>query len=392
MTSPGNNTTVSGTAVPVTASASDNVGVVGVQFMLDGAPLDSEKMSPPYSVAWNTTGGSGSHTLSAVARDAAGNRRSSTTVTVSISGVAPPPPPPPPPSPTSPPPTSGGGLASRYPGDVGIENDPAVIFVEKFEDSLAAAFNRWGDVKNGPSMVWSSDVPAGSPGGHSLQIPSVGGGVNSGGHLYKLLSPGIDDTIYIRYYIKYPSNSNFHHSGIWTGGFYPISLWPDPQAGSRPAGNDRFMAAAEQNSVTRLFDHYNYWMGMHPDAGGAYWGDFLLNNPAIQAPRDAWACVEHMVKLNNPVSASNGEHAIWLNGVKVSHLGQGFPTGSWSGGIFTQGAGSTPFEGFRWRSTTSLNINYIWLQNYSPDDPPGVSASIKYDHVVVAKSYIGCLR
>ena len=43
-------------------------------------------------------------------------------------------------------------------------------------------------------------------------------------------------------------------------------------------------------------------------------------------------CVEHMVKLNNPVTASNGEHAIWLDGVKVSHLGQGFPNGSWTGG------------------------------------------------------------
>ena len=31
-----------------------------------------------------------------------------------------------------------------------------------------------------------------------------------------------------------------------------------------------------------------------------------------------WMCVEHMVKLNQPVSAFNGEHAIWLNGVKVA--------------------------------------------------------------------------
>jgi hypothetical protein len=175
------------------------------------------------------------------------------------------------------------------------------------------------------------------------------------------------------------------------GGYNPVSAWPDPQAGSKPVGNDRFIAGAEQNNVTHAFDHYNYWMNMRPDAGGAYWGDFLLNDPSVQAPRNQWVCVEHMVKLNNPVSASNGEHSIWLNGVKVSHLGQGFPTGSWSGGIFTQGAVGTPFEGFRWRSTTSLPINWIWLQNYSPDDPAGVSATIKYDHVVAATSYIGCL-
>ncbi len=68
-------------------------------------------------------------------------------------------------------------------------------------------------------------------------------------------------------------------------------------------------------------------------------------------------CVEQMVKLNNPVTASNGEHAIWLNGVKVSHLGQGFPNGSWSGGIFTQNPAAAPFEGFQWRNNASLNLN-----------------------------------
>jgi hypothetical protein len=241
-------------------------------------------------------------------------------------------------------------------------------------------------------MRQTSDIPPGSPGGRSLSIPWIGGGVNSGGHLYKVLNPAVIDTLYVRYYIKYPSAGNFHHSGIWMGGFNPVSAWPDPGAGAKPNGNDKFMAAAEQNNVTRRFDHYDYYPNMRPDNGGTYWGNFLLNNPAIQAPRNEWACVEHMVKLNNPVSASNGEHAIWLNGVRVSHLGPGFPTGSWSGGIFTQGAGNTPFQGFQWRTSNALNINWIWLQNYSPDDAPGFSGTIMYDHVVAATSYIGCLR
>jgi hypothetical protein len=285
------------------------------------------------------------------------------------------------------------GIAARYPGDVGIENDPAVIFVETFEEAaLNDVFTRWGDVKNGSAIQWSTDRPSGSSGGRSLSIPWVGGGVNNGGHLYKVLNPAITDTIYVRWYIKYPSVGNFHHAGLWIGGNNPVSAWPDPKAGSKPVGDDRFIAGAEQNNnVTRAFDHYNYWMEMRPDAGGSYWGDLLLNNPSVQARRNEWVCVEQMVKLNNPVSSANGEHAIWLNGVKVSHLGPGFPTGSWSGGIFTQGAGSTPFGGFKWRSTTSLPINWIWLQNYSPDDPAGVSSTVKFDHVVVARSYIGCL-
>jgi hypothetical protein len=78
--------------------------------------------------------------------------------------------------------------------------------------------------------------------------------------------------------------------------------------------------------------------------------------------------------------------------VKVSHLGQGFPNGSWSGGIFTQSSNGSPFEGFRWRSSTSLNLNWIWLQVYAPDESSGVTGNMTFDHVVVARSYIGCLE
>src|SRR5206468_1596804 len=54
ITSPAAGATVSGT-VPVTASASDNVGVAGVQFKLDGANLGPEATPAPYSVSSTTT-------------------------------------------------------------------------------------------------------------------------------------------------------------------------------------------------------------------------------------------------------------------------------------------------------------------------------------------------
>ncbi|HET9360189.1 MAG TPA: Ig-like domain-containing protein, partial [Vicinamibacterales bacterium] len=145
---------------------------------------------------------------------------------------------------------------------------------------------------------------------------------------------------------------------------------------------------AEQSDNLTRFDHYNYWANMRADGGGTYWGNTLLNNASVRATPGQWMCVEHMVKLNNPVSSFNGEHAIWLNGVKVSHLGQGFPNGYWSGGNFTQDPAGSPFEGFRWRSDANLNLNWIWLQVYAPG---GGSGNIKYAHVVAAKSYVGCL-
>jgi hypothetical protein len=84
LTAPANGTTVTGT-VSVTASASDNVGVAGVQFLLDGANLGAEDTTAPYAVNWNTaTASIGTHTLAAIARDAAGNTATSTTITVTV--------------------------------------------------------------------------------------------------------------------------------------------------------------------------------------------------------------------------------------------------------------------------------------------------------------------
>ena len=379
LTGPTGGATVSG-AVSVSANASDNTGVAGVQFKLDGATVGAEDTAAPYAASWDTTGSvNGSHALTAVARDAAGNQTTSAAVTVTVSNTAPPPPPP-------------GGIAAAYPGDVGIENNANVVFVEKFEEAaMSDLFSKWSDVLNGSAMTFSTDVVPGSSGTKSLKIPSVGGGVNNGGHLYKLLSPGVDDTLYVRYYIKYPTTGAYVHEGIWMGGHYPPLTWPDPQAGLKPAGNDRFSAAAEQSDDRTHFDHYDYWMNMRIAGDGNYWGNTLLNKPTVQARAGQWTCVEQMVKLNNPVTAFNGEHAIWLDGVEVSHLGQGFPNGSWSGGNFTQSTSGSPFEGLRWRGDANLNLNWIWLQNYSPNDPAGFSGGILFDHVVVAKSYIGCL-
>ena len=83
--------TVSGT-VSVSANASDNVGVVGVRFAIDGAGLGPEDVTPPYVVSWNTRDfANGPHVVRATARDLAGNHAAdSATVTVD-NPVLPPP-------------------------------------------------------------------------------------------------------------------------------------------------------------------------------------------------------------------------------------------------------------------------------------------------------------
>src|SRR5438309_1054384 len=90
MIAPSNGATVSGTAVTVSANASDNVGVAGVQFKLDGVNLGAEGTVAPYSVSWNTTLAiSGTHSLTAVARDAAGNTATAAAVSVTVDNTPP---------------------------------------------------------------------------------------------------------------------------------------------------------------------------------------------------------------------------------------------------------------------------------------------------------------
>jgi len=84
ITSPTNGATVLG-AVNVAATATDNVGVTRVDFM-DGGNLIGTDTSSPYSVSWNTvSAGNGSHALTAIARDAANNQKTSNAVNVTVS-------------------------------------------------------------------------------------------------------------------------------------------------------------------------------------------------------------------------------------------------------------------------------------------------------------------
>jgi hypothetical protein len=85
ITAPGPGATLTGT-ITVTATAADNSGVVaGVQFFLDGVPLGPEITTAPYSTAWNTqTTANALHSLTARARDGAGNQTVSTAIAVTV--------------------------------------------------------------------------------------------------------------------------------------------------------------------------------------------------------------------------------------------------------------------------------------------------------------------
>ena len=89
ISSPAGGSKVTGSAITISASATDNVRVVGVQFKVDGVNLAAEDVSTPFSTVWNTTTiANGTHTLTAVARDAAGNTRTSAAVSVTVGNTS----------------------------------------------------------------------------------------------------------------------------------------------------------------------------------------------------------------------------------------------------------------------------------------------------------------
>ncbi len=89
LTAPAAGASVSG-ATTLAASASDNIGVSGVRFEVDGAPVGTEDGTAPYSISWSSTSAAnGTHTVRAVARDAAGNSTSSAPVSVTVNNTAP---------------------------------------------------------------------------------------------------------------------------------------------------------------------------------------------------------------------------------------------------------------------------------------------------------------
>ena len=92
---PGEDQVVSG-SVEITAQASDESGVAGVIFEVDGEAIGPEDLSAPWSAVWNTaTSGPGSHILTVIARDGVGNAVRSEVVPVVVGAVNPPPFPPP---------------------------------------------------------------------------------------------------------------------------------------------------------------------------------------------------------------------------------------------------------------------------------------------------------
>lgn len=294
-------------------------------------------------------------------------------------------------------PEGNSGIAERYPGDVGIAKDTRVVFVEDFEAGSVADLNKsWENVTNREILSLSRDIPAGSAGRQSLLMTHVGG-KSTGAHLYRRLQPGYGQ-LHLRFYVKFdPKCAPIHHF-VHMGGYNPPTPWPQGGAGERPGGHERFTTGVEPYGNAWRWDFYSYWMEMRSSPGEKFWGNDFINDNKLAAARGKWVCVELMMKTNDPVTERNGEQAIWIDGQLwrkegqvISHLGKGFPKGKWVWDSFLPDPKGEPFEGFRWKKDENLNLNFLWLLLYMTKAPDGHESKVWFDHIVVAKEYIGPL-
>ncbi len=172
---PSNGATVSDN-VNVTVTANDNVGVAGVKLLVDGAQVGSEDTNAPYTFSWDsTTVANGDHTITAEARDAAGNTAVATEITMTVDNEVTPPP-------------SGDNLIHNGNFEIVDGDNPE-----------GWAPSSWGD----HTTEFNYPV-AGSDGGSAVEVvitdyPADGTGDSRWTHTPIAVSPGIEYTYTTKY-------------------------------------------------------------------------------------------------------------------------------------------------------------------------------------------------
>ncbi len=284
---------------------------------------------------------------------------------------------------------NGEGIAAGYQGDVGIDAHPSVIFFEDFEDPNVDVLGQgWDTVSRADTLSLTSDVPAAAaPGSQGLEMAVPPGSGITGVTLYKSL-PNQQGSVHVRYYAKYNDRSDYHHTGMWMGGFNPPTQWPQGTAGITPNGSDFFHNALETTNGGLELEQYAQWPGMDcwmPTP--SCYGNHMMRGGRPSVSSDEWNCIELMLKLNTP-GQSDGEFAVWINDALIQHTRPGSPSFERSGtGWWTLDPGGEPFPGFNWRNTADLGLNWVWLDFYVDSGP----SSMSWDQVVVATERIGCM-
>jgi hypothetical protein len=288
-------------------------------------------------------------------------------------------------------PEGSAGIASRYPGDAGIEKDPNVVFAHDFEDvSLPEDLRRrWDNVFHDNTLRITRDREGVHSGEKSVEMlfPQRDGAVGNG--LMKHLGREYN-TLFLRYYQKFDSGldvrgaGSFHNGGSISAHYH---LEGRSTPGKRADGRNKFLASYECTVYSDAPSPGNLIIYIyHPEQRGDYgdifyptglvspntslagnFGKFFKPRPNVLPQLDRWHCYEFMVQANTP-GRRDGRIACWLDGKLVAD-----------------------FPNLRLRDIEALKLDYITIGGYI--NPNKVRTNrIWFDDVVAATSYIGPRR
>ncbi len=274
------------------------------------------------------------------------------------------------------------GLAARYPGDQGIEQDPAVLFHEDFE---RGRLDRWDNIRGHP--VLTNLHP--HAGRYCVRM-EMQRGSNTGADLKKWFAGA--DRVFVRFYVKFSPDHRYLHHFVTLLANEPGNRWAAfGKAGTKPDGR-WFCSGMEpwfawgRNPPPGELMMYSYFLDMDMDPKmRRYWGNMFFppgpdrGRPAqptrVLPALGRWQCWEFMIEANRDADHADGRQAMWLDGRQIAE-----------------------FTGLRWRLGPELKINCLWLQYYGMDESDPTREHwpdqqwVCFDDVVVATEYIGPMR
>ncbi len=235
------------------------------------------------------------------------------------------------------------GIAAKYPGDGGIDQDSEVVFADGFEDySEAADLRKKWDVVRREPLIHIVEQPANpQSGGKALQftVPHQGSELTKkeaeiSNVVAKLLEEE-RDVLFLRYYSMFEPDFD-HVRSSHNGGRISAHYFPDGIAtpGIPADGRNKFLAGFENwrpeadippPGLLGIYcyhpeqrggfgDHFFPSGKVVPDSGPQNpFGQAFVSRPDIIPDRGRWYCFEFMVKANT-VGQRNGRIACWLDG------------------------------------------------------------------------------
>lgn len=281
------------------------------------------------------------------------------------------------------------GIASKYPGDKNIEQDPNVIFADDFENSSTVddLLKKWEVLINKEHISIQEGVGNITGGSKSLQLRIPKQDVSLSTGISKLLS-NTQDILFLRWYMKFDKEWYVPGESVHNGGSISSKYFDQGKAtpGIPANGINKYLVNFEnENSVGETpgnMNVYVYW----PEQGDI-WGDHFFPSgkilpyshsrscentfgdrfeslPDFSPQTNRWYCYEYMVKANTP-GKRDGRIAMWIDGKLIAD-----------------------FPNLRLRDTDDLKIDRFGLDLYIAKN--SARENVKWhDNVVAATSYIG---